>query len=137
MPFILILLLSGPSFASTLTDYLDRHPGVTPVIRKAYAEALQEFVSDPVFCTGQSLEPGMRAQCRQFVRDQKHSLASSRFGQEWVKENRTRPSPFGPVLTFRNRSLLSREKGGSCAGVVAIPENPAFRKSLSFDLYCE
>ncbi|NDG84214.1 MAG: hypothetical protein EBX52_04150 [Proteobacteria bacterium] len=134
---ILMFLLSSPSSAATLSDYLDRNPGVTPVIQKAYLEALLEFENDPVFCTSDALAPAARVQCRNFVRDQKGRLSSARFGQEWVKETRTRPSPFGPVLTFRNPSLLNREKGGNCAGVVAIPENPDFRKNLSFDLYCE
>jgi len=135
---ILMFFLSSPSVAATtLSDYIDLHPGANPVVRRAYLEALREFENDAVYCSGSNVPQDARTQCRQFVMDQKNRIASNRFGQDWVKDTRTRPSPFGPVLTFRNASLLSRDKGGSCAGVAAIPQNPEFRKNLSFDLYCE
>jgi hypothetical protein len=128
---LFLFLLPTKAVASTLLDYLERHPPVAPVIERAYQDALRDFQKDSVFCSSES------AQCQRFAHEELDRAHTSRFGHEWVQESKKRPSPFGPVLAYRNPTLLTRSEGKFCTGVLSLPENPRYQKYLSFDLFCD
>jgi hypothetical protein len=128
---LFLFLLPTKAVASTLLDYLEHHPHAVSKIDRAYQDALRDFQNDPVFCSPEGTE------CERLAHEERERVRSPRFGQEWVQAKKKRPSPFGPVLTFRNTNLMTMNEGKACSGVLSLPENPIHQKHLSFDLFCE
>jgi hypothetical protein len=129
----LLFLLPAGALASNLHDFLEQHPRSAALIRSAYREALRDFENDPVFCRENAETAGS---CARMIRDQKILLKSARFGEHWIREE-PRPSPFGPVLPFRNANLSENDGTRVCEGVLSIPASAKHHRHLSFDLFCE
>jgi hypothetical protein len=129
-----LFLLPAGALASSLVDFIEHHPRSAPLIRDAYRDALRDFGNDPVFCRENAESAGS---CARMIREQTTLLRSPRFGEPWIREQEPRPSPYGPVLAFRNPNLSENDGTRVCEGVLSIPAGSKHHKHLSFDLFCE
>ena len=135
--FLAAALLTGSAEAMTLHQFITSHPSLSAHLKASYRRALDEFEQDEVYCSNELSYPGMEQSCRRGVDLEHQALLKSSFGADWRLDSEIRPSPLGPVLTFRKLDILPRNSSMTCEFAVSIPSSGKPVAGISFDYYCD